>query len=268
MAETLAFLEHHGLLVLFLVTLADQLGLPLPSGPMLVAAGALVGLGRMDALQAVAASLAPTLLADGLWYELGRRKGTRVLRFLCRVSLEPDSCVRSTENLFSRHGGRALLVARFVPGLSTVAPPLAGIFRMPAGLFLAYDTLGTLLWIAAFGGLGCAFSHRLDLVGEWLSRLGTGGLAILGGPLALYVAFKAGRRQQFLRQLRIDRISPEELHARMEEGSPLLVVDLRHGYDLEANPEVLPGALVLPAEDLEERAPDLLRGRELVLYCT
>lgn len=268
MSETLAFLEHHGLLVLFLATLVDQLGLPLPSGPMLVAAGALVGLGRMDALQAVAAALVPTLLADGLWYELGRRKGTRVLRFLCRVSLEPDSCVRSAENLFSRHGGRAILVARFVPGLSTVAPPLAGLFRMPAGPFLAYDALGTLLWIAAFGGLGALFSHRLDLVAEWLSRLGTGGLAVVGGPLALYVAFKAWRRQQFLRQLRIDRITPEELHTRMEEGAPVLVVDLRHRYDLEANPEILPGALVLPAEELEAHATELIRGRELVLYCT
>lgn len=267
MAETLAYLEKHGLVVLFLVTLVDQLGLPLPSGPMILAAGALVALGRLDAAAAALAVLVPTLLADWLWYELGRRKGTAVLRFLCRISLEPDSCVRNTENLFARHGGRSLLVARFVPGLSTVAPPLAGIFGMRRAHFLTLDAGGTMAWIAAFGGLGFLFGNRLDDLGEWLAHLGTGGFALIGGGLALYVAFKWWRRHQFLRQLRVDRVTPEELHALAQSG-PVVIVDLRHRYDFEANPHVIPGALVLPAEELEAREHELPRGVELVLYCT
>ena len=268
MAEMLTFLEQHGLLVLFAVTLLDQLGLPLPSGPMVLAAGALVGLGRLDPLAAALAALVPTLLADWLWYELGRRKGTRVLRFLCRVSIEPDSCVRSTENLFSRQGPRALLVARFVPGLSTVAPPLAGIVGMPPGRFLAFDAVGTLSWILSFGVLGILFGHRLDLLGDWLSRMGTGGFLLLGGALALHLAFKAWRRQQFLQGLRVDRVTPQELHDRLQAGDPVQVVDVRHRVELESDHRAIPGALVLPAEELEARISELDLERELVLYCT
>jgi len=268
MAETLTFLEQHGVLVLFIVTLLDQVGLPLPSGPMVVAAGALVGLGRLDPTAVVLAALLPTLLADWLWYELGRRKGTRVLRFLCRLSIEPDSCVRSTENLFSRQGPRTLLVARFVPGLSTVAPPLAGIVGMPPGRFLLFDTVGTLSWILSFGALGILFGHRLDLVGEWLSRMGTGGFLFLGGALALYLGFKARRRRQFLLSLRVDRVTPEELHDRIQAGDPVQVVDVRHRVEVDSDPRTIPGALVLPAEELEARISELDLERELVVYCT
>lgn len=254
--------------VLFLVTLLDQLGLPLPSSPMVLAAGALVGLGRLDPTAAVLAALVPTLLADWLWYELGRRKGTRVLRFLCRLSIEPDSCVRSTENLFSRQGPRALLAARFVPGLSTVAPPLAGIVGMPLGRFLLFDTVGTLSWILSLGALGLLFGHRLDLLGEWLSGMGTGGFVLLGGALALYLGFKAWRRQQFMRELRVDRITPEELHDRIQAGDPVQVVDVRHRLEVDSDRRILPGALVLPAEELEARFSELDLERELVVYCT
>lgn len=268
MTEALAFLEQHGVLVLFLVTLVDQLGLPFPSGPLLIAAGALVSLGRMDPAAALVAALAPTLLADWIWFELGRRKGTAVLKFLCRVSLEPDSCVRNTENVFARHGAASLLVARFVPGLGTVAPPLAGIFGMRPGRFLMFDAAGTLVWILVYGGLGYAFGHRLEDVGEWLATLGSGAFALLGGALALYLGVKAWQRQRFLRQLRIDRISPEELHRLMESGEDVVVVDLRHRYDFEATPEGIPGALFMPAEELESRAAEIPRDREVVLYCT
>ncbi len=268
MAEALTFFEQHGVLVLFFVTLLDQLGLPLPSSPMVLAAGALVGLGRLDPIAAVLAALVPTLLADWLWYELGRRKGTRVLRFLCRLSIEPDSCVRSTENLFSRQGPGALLAARFVPGLSTVAPPLAGIVGMPLGRFLLFDTVGTLSWILSLGALGLLFGHRLDLLSEWLSGMGTGGFVLLGGALALYLGFKAWRRQKFLRELRVDRITPEELHDRIQAGDPVQVVDVRHRLEVDSDHRILPGALVLPAEELEARISELDLERELVVYCT
>lgn len=268
MGEALAFLEQHGLAVLFFVTLVDQLGIPFPSVPMLIAAGALVGLGRMEAGPAVLAALLPTLLADAIWFELGRRKGIRILKLLCRVALEPDSCVRSTEELFARHGASSLLVARFVPGLGTVAPPLAGIFGMRPGRFVLFDAAGTLLWILAFGGLGVLFGDRLEMVGDWLSRLGSGGVALLGGALVLYLGFKWWQRQAFLRQLRIDRVSPDELHRLLEEGREVLIVDLRHRYDFEASPEGIPGALYVPAEEFEVRAGEIPSDREVVLYCT
>lgn len=268
MTEALAFLEQHGVLVLFLVTLVDQMGVPFPSGPLLIAAGALVSLGRMDPAAAVAAALAPTLLADWTWFEIGRRKGTAVLKFLCRVSLEPDSCVRSTEDVFARHGASSLLVARFVPGLGTVAPPLAGIFGMRLSRFLAFDAAGTLIWILAYGSLGFLFGHRLEDVGRWLADLGAGAFGVLGGALALYLGAKWWQRQKFLRQLRIDRISPEELHRLMDSGEEVLVVDLRHRYDFEASPEGIPGAVFMPAEEFEARSGEIPRDREVVLYCT
>lgn len=235
---------------------------------MVLAAGALVGLGRLDPVAAVLAALVPTLVADGLWYELGRRKGTRVLRFLCRLSIEPDSCVRSTENLFSRQGPRALLVARFVPGLSTVAPPLAGIVGMSPRRFLLFDTVGTLAWIVSFGVLGGLFGHRLDVLGEWLSGMGAGGFLVLGVALALYLGLKAWRRQQFLQGLRVDRVTPEELHGRLQAGDAVQVVDVRHRVEVQSDRRILPGALVLPAEDLEVRFAELDLQRELVVYCT
>lgn len=268
MTETIQFLIRHGYTVIFLFVLAEQFGLPLPAIPLLLAAGALAGTGKLSLTLVVLSAVAASLLADSCWYELGRRKGIKVLQLLCRISLEPDSCVRRTEDVFVRHGARSLLVAKFIPGINTAAPPLAGIFRMRFPRFLAYDTAGAFIWAGAFIGLGWIFSDQLEFVADKAASLGGWLLAILFGGLAGYIAWKYYQRQRFLRELRIARITAAELKQKMDSGEVVVVVDLRHKIDFEAEPETIPGALHVPPEDLESRHEEIPRDRELILYCT
>jgi membrane protein DedA with SNARE-associated domain len=170
--EAVQFLVQHGYLLLFAWVLVEQLGLPIPAIPLLLAAGALAGSGRMDLAVAVGLSLIAVVLADVFWYCLGRYRGGRMLKLLCRISLKPDSCVRRTENVFIRHGAHSLLVAKFVPGLNTAAPTLAGIFRMPVPRFMLFDSLGGLFWVVTFTGVGFIFSDQLEQIAAYSSRWG------------------------------------------------------------------------------------------------
>src|SRR6266850_2871597 len=161
MHRTLEFLLHHGYVLLLGWVFAEQMGLPIPSMPLLLAAGALAGTGHLSFLASLFYVVFAALVADSIWYELGRRKGIRILQFLCKISLEPDSCVRRTEGVFSKQGARSLLLAKFIPGLSTVAPPLAGIFHMRPRKFLLFDALGSLVWGGSILGTGYIFSEQI-----------------------------------------------------------------------------------------------------------
>jgi membrane protein DedA with SNARE-associated domain len=268
MSDPLEFLVRHGYAVVFASVLAEQLGLPIPAVPVLLAAGALAGAGNLSLALVLALSLVGALAGDLLWYELGRRRGMRIVQLLCRISLEPDSCVRRTEGSFERHGARSLLFAKFVPGLSTVAPPLAGVFRMRLGRFFAFDAAGTLLWAGGFVALGFAFADELERIADQAAVLGGGLFALLLGGLGLYVVVKLASRRRFLRQLRIDRITPEELKRKIDAGEEVVVVDLRHSLDFEADPALIPGALRVDAARIEETPESMPRDREIVLYCT
>ncbi len=268
MPSSLEFLLKHGSLVLFAWVFAEQIGLPIPAIPLLLAAGALAGAGKMHLLSSLLIAVLAALLADLIWYELGRRKGIQVLQLLCRISLEPDSCVRRTEGAFAKHGARSLLVAKFLPGLSTVAPPLAGIFHMRLQRFLLFNVFGSLLWAGSFLGLGYVFSNQIERVASQALALGSRlfvGLLIL---FAAYIAWKFIARQRFLRELRISRISPDELKKKIDVGEDLVIVDLRHSLDFELEPETIPGAFRMDAKELEEKNDRLPRDREVVLYCT
>jgi membrane protein DedA with SNARE-associated domain len=262
------FLTNYGSAVLFGAVFVEQLGLPIPSGPLLLAAGALAESGRLDPVLTVLVPIGAALAANLIWYELGRRQGIRVLQFLCRVSLEPDSCVRQTENVFARHGARSLLVAKFVPGLNTVAPPLAGIFRMRIGRFVLFNALGTALWVGVFVALGYSFSDQLTLVAVEARRLGARLLSVVLGALALWLVWKFVRRQRFLRRLRVDRITPEELKRKLDAGENVVIVDLRGSLDFEAEPQTIPGARRVEAAALDGIRDELERAPEVVLYCT
>jgi membrane protein DedA with SNARE-associated domain len=268
MNESIEFLLRHGYTVLFLAVFAEQVGLPIPAIPILLALGALVGTGQLDLAPAFLVALSASLLSDTLWYEIGRRRGHKVLNLLCRISLEPDSCVRRTEETFVRRGPRALLIAKFVPGLSTAAPPLAGMFRMRLGHFLGWDAAGAALWVGAFGGLGWVFSDQLERVAQWALTLGQGLVYLLGVALAGYIAYKYIERQRFLRKLRIARITPLELQRKLAAGEKVVVVDLRSSAAFEAEPAKLPGALHMSPEELEQRHSEIPRDHDIVLYCT
>jgi membrane protein DedA with SNARE-associated domain len=264
----LHFLVHHGYSVVLVWVFAEQLGLPVPSVPLLLTAGALAGAGRMNFFGLVAAAVLAAIVSDGFWYQLGRTKGARVLHFLCRISLEPDSCVRDTESIFARYGPKSLLVAKFIPGLTTVAPPLAGIFQMSRRRFFLFDILGTGLWASTFLGLGYAFSGELERIADQAIKLGGGLLVLMVAALGIYIGWKLINRQRFLRELRIGRISAEELKKKVDAGEDVVIVDLRHSLEFEADPHTIPGALHLDAGNLEKDEEKIPRGRDIILYCT
>ena len=259
------FLIRHGYAVLFGWVLLEQMGLPVPAAPLLIAAGALARAGKINLTFAVALPFIAIILADLFWYSLGRYRGGRILKLLCRISLEPDSCVRRTENLFIRHGVHSLLVAKFVPGLNTAAPSLAGIFRMPVRRFMIFDSLGAVLWVVSVTSLGLIFSDQLEQIAL---RWGAGLLAVLAGTLAAYVLWKFIQRRRFIRRLRIARITPKELMDKLTAGEDISIVDLRQPMDIEAFPQMIPGALRIAMEEIEERHGEIPRDRDVVLYCS
>ncbi len=268
MDETVRFLTRHGYVVLGAWVFAEQLGLPVPSVPLLLAAGALAGAGQMHLASVVALAVATAMAADGIWYELGRKQGGKVLNLLCRIALEPDSCVRRTEEVFARNGSRALVFAKLVPGLSVAAPPMAGMFGMRVGRFLLFDGAGALVWAGGFAGLGYVFSRELERVARAVLGMGAGLMALAVAGLAAYILGKYLQRQRFLRKLRIARITPEELQRKQEAGENLVVIDLRHSMDFEADPGVIPGAMRVSPEEFEQRHEEIPRDRDIILYCT
>jgi membrane protein DedA with SNARE-associated domain len=268
MDETLRFILHHGYLVLVVWVFFEQIGLPVPSIPGLLAAGALAGAGNLKLGLVVLFPTTGAVLADVIWYELGKYRGAKVLNVLCRISLEPDSCIRNTENRFARSGPNALVVAKFVPGLSTAAPPLAGMFGMRFSRFLFFDGLGALLYNGLFVAFGYVFSQQLEKVAQIALGFGAGLLVLVAGSLFSYIAWKYLQRQRFLRKLRVSRITAEELKRKIDTGEEVTILDLRHSMDFEADPKTIPGALFLPSEQFDQRYSEIPADRELILYCT
>jgi membrane protein DedA with SNARE-associated domain len=246
----------------------EQFALPVPSEPVLLGVGALAGAGVLRLPVAVAVGVAASLLSDVIWYEIGRVRGSRVTRMLCSIALEPDSCARRSQDIFARYGGRSLVVAKFVPGLNTVAQPLAGILGMRRSRFLLYDGLGALLWIGTYTGLGYLFTDQIERVAAYARSLGFWLIGVALGGLGLYIGGKYVKRQRFIRHLRIARITPVELKRQLDAGEAPVVVDLRHPLDFRAEPVMVPGALHLSPEELDQRSQEIPRDREVVLYCT
>lgn len=259
---------HHGYTALFALVLAEQLGVPIPATPFLLAAGALAGAGRLSLAQTATYAVLAAVIGDVFWYELGRRRGAGVLRLLCRISLEPDSCVRRTENVFVRFGRRSLLVVKFIPGLSIVTMPLAGVIQMRLWHFLLYDGAGALLWVGVFEGLGYLFSNQLERLAFHALRLGSALLILLLAALGAYLTWKYIKRRQFIQQLDVARITPEELKAKIDSGEGVVVVDVRHSLEFEAQQETIPGAIHLPTDKMGEYQQEIPRDRDIILYCT
>ena len=268
MHTTIEFLVHHGYAVLLIWVFVEQVGLPVPSMPLLLAAGTLAATGRLNFFASWALCTFAAVFADSIWFQLGRTKGIKVLHLLCKISLEPDSCVRRTEGLFSRQGSRSLLFAKFLPGLGTVAPPLVGIFRMKPHRFLWFDALGATLWAGTFLTLGYVFSGEIERVAAQAATLGGWLLVLIFGSLAAYILWKYVARRQFMNELRIARITVDELKKRMDDGEELAIVDLRHSLDFEAEPGTIPGAFRMDAKEIEVKHDRLPRDREIILFCT
>src|SRR5262249_27786522 len=202
------------------------------------------------------------------WYGAGRVRDAKVLGLLCRISLEPDSCVRQTENAFLRYGLRFLLFAKFVPGLGTVGPPLAGAAGVGVLRFSLYSVSGASLWIGAWMALGYEAGEAVQRVVTGAGQLGLTVAVTLTGTIVGYVVGKFVQRRRFLRSLRISRISPEELGRQLATGDKPLIIDLRTPVDVKLTPYALPGAIRLAVEELERARVELAGDRDLVVYCS
>ena len=265
MHNVMDFLLRHGYIVIFVAVSIEQIGLPIPSVPVLLAAGALAAFHLLDLAPALAVAVAASLICDSLWFVLGRRRGGSVLKFVCRVSIEPDTCVSKTHSAYLRYGPESLLISKFLPWFGTLGPPLAGMFNLALWRFLLIDAGGALLWAGAYIGTGWLFRRQLEDILAALSRFGaTIGYALVACVLA-YLVFKFVRLWRYYRAYRTHRISPAELKHRMEAGEPLVVVDLR--TDIERRGGCVPGALAVAYRDLDSLAP-VVGPREVVFYCS
>jgi membrane protein DedA with SNARE-associated domain len=264
--DPLEALARHGYVVLFTAVFSEQVGLPLPSAPVIIAAGALAWSGRLNLPAIVGVVLAASLLADSLWYMLGRRYGSRVLGFLCRLSIEPDSCVRDTEDGFARHGAWLIAISKFVPGLNTAAPPLAGVVGIGITEFLLIDSAGIFAQSLVLAGSGYFLNEAFGRFAAFLVDIRGWALLLLGAALGAYIGWKYGRRRRALRKLRVDRVTAAELKAMLDAEEPVTIIDLRHRLAQEREP-ALPGALLMHQEAIEAWSRDVPPGREIVLYC-
>jgi membrane protein DedA with SNARE-associated domain/rhodanese-related sulfurtransferase len=236
--------------------------------PWLVAAGALAGTGKMSGVMAISAATFGSLLADLIWFYLGRRYGNRVLKLLCRISIEPDSCVRRTQNVFTRYGMKGIVVAKFFPGLSTLAPPLAASAGISLPRFFFFDAAGSLIYAGTFIVLGMVFSRQLEQVIDALGSLGGGALAVLTALALLYIGYKYFQRHRLLRELRTSRITADELYGKLEAGEKPIILDLRPLEELEQNPALIRGALHMTLDEAEHRDHEIPRDRDIILYCS
>jgi membrane protein DedA with SNARE-associated domain len=262
------FLRAYGYPLVFLAVLGENLGLPIPSFAVLLAAASLSAEMRFTLRGLILVSVIAALLGDAVWYLLGRLRGRPILRVLCSLSLNPDSCVNRTENLFERHGLKSLLVAKFIPGLNTVAPPLAGMLKISPPRFLLFDLSGIGLWAVAASGLGWIFRHQVMGLMDWLSAFGRLGLAVLAGLVAGWVFLKWTERRQFYKFLERSRISASELHERLQRGERIVVVDLRSDLTYRVDGVKIKGAIHIPPAEFETRYQDIPYGRTVVMYCT
>ena len=258
---------RHGYVWLFMFAFLERLGLPLLMTPIMIAAGAVAGLGNLSLAAIIAVTIVASEIGDAVWYELGRLRGSSVLRLLCRISLEPDSCVRKSEDSFARHTTKALIYSKFLPGVGHLAAPVAGLSGMPRERFLLMNALGSALWAVCFALAGYIPARKLPIdvlleeAAGWLFALLL--LALVGNVIYKYV-----QRQRFIRSLRVVRMLPHELKSSIDRGERPFVVDLRHELEFLVDPRTVPTAVRIAPDELPARNAEIPRDRDIILYCT
>ena len=262
------FFLHYAYIILFLWVMGEQLGIPVPSVPLLLAAGTLTATHGLSLPLVLLSVVAGCFVSDSLWYLLGKRFGAGMVKLVCRLSFERSTCVRKTEDYFTKYGEQSLLVAKFIPGLGTVAAPIAGQTGMRYRVFLAYDLAGALFWSATVTLTGRFFGDVLKTHPGALRWTGhfAGALLVLG--IVGLLGYRIFKQQAFLKQVRTSRLDPDQLKAMIDSGQNPYIVDLRHPLDYLPDPRVLPGAVRLSPETLMERSGEIPRDRDVILYCT
>ena len=261
------FLAEHPLASIFGAVLVHQLGVPVPAFALLLWAGSKALEDPRLALSAFVLSLIAGTAGHLPWYWAGRRYGHRILGLACRIALSPDSCVRQAESSFERRGPAMLVIARFLPALETLAPPLAGALRIGTPAFLAYDAAGGALWTIAGLALGAVFHDQIEWLLDWLAQLGEGALLLVAVLIAGYVAYRLLQRWLYLRSLKIARISAQELYAMISRGDKPVVLDVRTRANRRLDARRIPGALAVDLDDVERTLATILRDQEVIVYC-
>jgi membrane protein DedA with SNARE-associated domain len=258
-------IQQYGVGFTFMTVLLEQIGLPLPAYPVLVIAGALAYRNDESTMLLLAISVGTAILADLIWYKLGKHFGRKAIAVFCRISLSPGSCVRTTEAAYLRFGPASLLVAKFIPGFSSVANALAGIGGTRLSTFLVYDALGSALWAGSAIGIGALFNSTVDDMLVVLTALGKYGLLLIMLALGVFIANKWWKRGRFIKSMRMARISVDELHRLRKSGEAPIVVDVRPAYAQQAGR--IPGSIAVTMDKIEELALDFLEGVEIIVYC-
>jgi membrane protein DedA with SNARE-associated domain len=268
MEEMIGLLAQHGLALVFINVLLTQSGVPVPAMPTLVVAGAFVAQGQIALLPLAAVSVVASLLGDIPWYFAGRRYGYRILRTLCRIAIEPDSCVKQTETIFERWGPPSLMVAKYIPGFSTIAPPLAGTMRLGLPVFLAYSAIAALLWMAAPVLAGFVFHAEVELALDWLENMGRGALVVIAAMAVLYGGGKFLQRYLLIRLLRMVRISVGELRDLLQQGARPVVLDVRSAAARKLDPRRIPGAIAVDIAAPQATVVAVPPDRDVIVYCS
>jgi membrane protein DedA with SNARE-associated domain/rhodanese-related sulfurtransferase len=266
MDHLITLIEHYGLALVFVNVLLLQAGLPVPAYPTLIVTGALAARSPYTLPGLVATAVAASVIADLGWYLVGRRLGGRVLKTLCRISLSPDSCVRQTESIFTRWGARSLTVAKFIPGFASVATAMAGIVRLSPWRFLVFDAIGAALWSGVAISLGYIFRNAVNDVLDVLAAMGRIGLALVVAAFVGYVIMKWVQRQRFIRQLKMDRMTVDELRELFDAGTPTTVVDVRSPLSQAATGRI-PGAITVNVTNMPLELLAVPLTNEVVVYC-
>lgn len=267
MQSVLKLLIAHGYSILFAMALAERLGLPLLLTPVLLACGVLAGTGSMSVTSAILVATVACILGDTVWYEIARAKGTIVMRWLCKLSLEPDSCVRKSQLQFDKRARAFLLTSKFIPGVSHIAPAAAGATNYPRGDFFLLNAAGTAAWIVVTVFAAYVSTKKLDVGGAVIDFLPV--ILLLFFALIIgNVVLKAYRRKQFIREVAASRIEPEELHDLILAGEVPYIVDLRHPLDFLVDPRTVPGAVRISPDEIEAHSEVIPRDRDVILYCT
>jgi membrane protein DedA with SNARE-associated domain len=267
--DTIAqILIEHGYWILLAWVLLDQLAIPVPALPMILAAGALAGEGHLHIGICFVIVVLACIPANLFWYWLGIRQGNKVLTLICMISLEPDTCVSSTTSLFHRYGTASLLLSKFVPGLQTIAPPLAGLLGVSFWRFMTVNAIGSMLYALAFLLPGYWAHQFITEIGRVVTDYGALSAGLIGFLAISWLVWKIIHRRLFLRSLRGSRVQPEDLHARIAAGERVQVADLRQRMEFNAFPRTIPTAIRVPLDVFDEEVEKLSRERPLVLFCT
>ena len=267
-ADAVRLLDEFALLIVPAFVVAEQFGIPVPAVPMLLGFGALAAHGGGSIPLMLTTLAAVALAVDSGWYEFGRRRGAHALGRLCRLTLEPDSCLRRAHAVFERFGIGAMLVSKFVPGLTTILPPLAGIFGVGRLRFAVFEIGGTLLWAGLWITVGYVFSDAVAMIGSRVAELGLDIALVVGIGLGSYILVKYVRRRVFFRKLRTARIGPEELKRKLDTREDVTIVDLRTRSEVLAMPHTIPGSLWVSVDEIDAHEAKLLQARELVVFCS